>query len=131
MAIKKRINHSQIVTVGTSLTDVTEICLLDAQQVGLQVSNLGAVALNALEVQVKFGCDPQSVPWQILLQTSTDYDPTGNKDALVQASGDLTVLGAGEDAWLAINTGHYGRMRIRASVSTGTTDLRLHGVKNV
>lgn len=93
----------------------TDIITLDVSQVSrlaIEIVNAGANAFDAFIVQGKVHPDGAFVT---LLSVTADYTtPAG---IVVDASGDLTVLGAGVTGWLILNVLGFNKIKLQASAN--------------
>jgi hypothetical protein len=116
---RRREIHSKLVTVGTSLTTVLELTdTVLHQDFFLQLSNGGASALNAFQVQVR---QLDSSAW---LPYLTAYSAGGVIKHLVGAPATL-ANGATSTVWIQIPRPRG--LRLQASVASGTAALTAIG----
>ena len=110
---------STTTTVTTSLTTIAEIQSQYAEFLGFAIVN-GATALNAFQVEAQVSA---AAPW-VPIKTTGYTDAWGTSPAWATAN--LTTLGASGEAVLAVLGKHWQRVRLRASVASGTSDVTVY-----
>ena len=82
--------------------------------------NVGANAFDSFVVEAKVNPDGNYIP---ILAVAADYTtPAG---IVVDASGDLTALGAGATGWLILDALAFYKLKVTASAAVGATSARL------
>lgn len=93
----------------------TDIITLDVTQVArlaLEIINAGANAFDTFLVQGKVSHESNFIT---LLSAAADYTtPAG---IVVDASGDLTILGAGATGWLILDVLGFTKIKLQASAN--------------
>lgn len=102
-------------TVGTSLTTIAEIGTGFSDRIGIQVGNTGATAFNAFQLQGTI----DGTNW-IALSTDAGGFSTPVMP-LRRAIGAPVTLAGGASAILLLDGGYYQRIRLQASVGSGST----------
>lgn len=106
------------VPVAAATTDeVASINVEGFSKVGVQLKNVGAAALDALEVWGKIAPEATEVP---LLTVGADY--TTPSYPCVKASASPITLAAGASAWMALDVSAFASLSIKAS-GAGATSL--------
>jgi len=97
-------------------TDIIELDVSQVARIALEIINAGAAAFDAFLVLGKVRPDSNYVT---LLSAAADY--TSPAGIVVDASGDLTVLGAGATGWLILDALGFTKIKLQASSAAGGT----------
>jgi len=114
-------NSGNIAIPAAGNTDIIELDVSQLARLALEIRNAGAQAFDALLVLGKFHPDGAYVT---LLSAAGDFTtPAG---IVVDASGDLTVLGAGATGWLILDVLAMQKVKLQASANVaGATSARV------
>ena len=93
-------------------TDIIELDVSQVARIALEIINAGANAFDTFIVQGKVRPDSN---YLTLLSAAADY--TSPAGIVVDASGDLTVLGAGATGWLILDVLGFTKIRLQASAN--------------
>jgi len=109
------------VVVGTGAnTLILEMDVSQLARLALEILNVGANAFDSFVVEAKVNPDGNYIP---ILAVAADYTtPAG---IVVDASGDLTALGAGATGWLILDALAFYKLKVTASAAVGATSARL------
>jgi hypothetical protein len=102
-------------TVGTSLTTIDTIGVGRSDRVGIQVTNSGATALNAFQIQGTI----DGTTWVALASDAGGFSTPVMP--LRRTIGAPVTLAAGAIAIITLDGGYYRQIRLQASVASGTT----------
>lgn len=102
-------------TVETALATIFDIGTGFSDRIGIQVSNTGATALNAFQLQGSI----DGTTWVALATDAGGFSTP--LLPLRRTIGAPVTLAGGATAQLLLNGGYYQRLRLRASVASGTT----------
>ena len=101
------------VTIGTGAnTDIFDLDVSQIARLALEIRNAGAQAFDAFAVLGKVSPDGAFVT---LLSVAADY--TSPAGIVVDASGDLTILGAGATGWLILDVLGFNKIKLQASAN--------------
>lgn len=120
------------VSVGTSLTTILSVVCADYQAIALRLYNSGSTDLNALEVQgfeaVDFAFDYQQLAASSGSYTTNNGKQSGNSlIPIVDSSGTLPALPTTQKAGILINCKYFQKIRLQATVASGTTNIQIAG----
>lgn len=102
-------------------TDIIELDTTQVARLALEIKNLGANAFDAFIVQGKANPDGA---FMTLLSAAADY--TSPAGIVVDASGDLTTLGAGATGWLILDVLAFAKIKLQASANVaGATSAQI------
>ncbi|SRR5258708_29883168 len=108
--------NNQTVSIPAALTTLLDIDVSLISRISLEVKNTGANAFTAFQINGKMDDAGDMV---VMISAATHFTtPTG---IIVDASGDLTVLGAGAIGWVFIDVLGLKRLQVRANSGTATT----------
>lgn len=100
--------------------DLIELDVSQVARLAIEIKNEGANAFDAFLVQGKVHPDGNYVP---LLSVASDYTtPAG---IVVDASGDLTALGAGVTGWLILDVLGFNKIKLQASAAVGASSANI------
>lgn len=121
---RRLVFNADIAAVAIPATGNTTILEMDVSQLArlaLEIINPGGNAFDVFRVDGKVHPSGNYVN---LLAVTADYTtPAG---IVVDASGDLTVLGAGATGWLILDVLGFNKIRLQASANVaGATSARL------
>lgn len=117
------------VSIGTTLTTLLDVTTADWQRLSIRLSNTGAI-LNDLQIQ-GFECAGFPYDYALLAGTaiansygSGTAKQSGNQwIPIIDTSGTLPLLPDAQKAGVIINVENYQRIRLQASVASGTTSI--------
>lgn len=118
--------------VETTLTTIANIICADYQAISLRLSNTGSVDLNGLEIQ-GFEAADFAFDYQLIASSSASYTTNSGKQSgnslipVVDSSGTLPALPASQKAGILINCKYFQRIRLQATVASGTTNIEIAG----
>ena len=105
-------NDASVTIPAAGNTDILEMDVSQINRLAMEIRNTGAQAFDVFIVQGKAHPDGAYVT---LLSAAADYTtPAG---IVVDASGDLTILGAGATGWLIIDTLGFTKIKLQASAN--------------
>ena len=102
-------------TIETTLVTLVDIQTGFSDRIGIQVSNTGATALNAFQMHGSI----DGTTWVALATDAGGYSTP--LLPLRRTIGAPVTLAGGATAQLLIDGGYYQRLRLRASVASGST----------
>ena len=111
-------------TIETTLVTLAEIGTGFSDRVSIQISNTGATALNAFQLQGSI----DGTTW-----VSLATDAGGFSTPLIplrRAIGAPVTLAGGATSQLILDGGYYQRLRLRASVGSGSTTVMVAAWNN-
>lgn len=116
-------------TIGTSLTSIIRVGILDSPSFSVDLFNTGSQALNAFQVKLYANADSPGVVW---FDVSTEWTSPASGSPMkgVSKGADPTTLAGGSSVsfMLADLDGGikaYHSVEFLASVASGTTDVDL------
>jgi len=105
-------NDASVTIPAAGNTDILEMDVSQINRLAMEIRNTGAQAFDVFIVQGKVHPDSAYVT---LLSAAADYTtPAG---IVVDASGDLTILGAGATGWLIIDVLGFQKIKLQASAN--------------
>lgn len=116
------VDATGVVVPAASLTTILEINVDDAAFMGLAVRPV-TQAFDQFVVQARMTPDDT---YQTILSVAADYTtPAG---IVVDASGDLTILGAGASGWLLLNVLPFYSIRVQASAAVDSATVSARAI---
>ncbi len=122
------------VTVTTTVATIAEIVTADYDYLSLWIQNTGAVALNELKTEAGFSAS-LAFKYAFLAgaASSGSYSTgtgkqSGNSLIPIIFANNLPALAGGGDGFVEIDVRRYQRIRLQASVASGTTTVVINGM---